>query len=82
MTQISHTSGKAKVKAEYSQFKTLLGALRTYYNALTNPQKAAALNTFQNWSGATAAAKADALVAGLALVYLAVGWLLYRELGE
>jgi len=82
MANIKIETGKAKIKTEYNQFKILRDALRTYYNALTNPQKQAVLNTFQNWGSATAVQKADALIAGLALSYLALGYLLWRELGD
>lgn len=82
MANVSYSSGLEKVKQEYAQFKLLRDTLRTYWNSLTNPQKQAALNTFTNWGSATAVAKADALLAGLALIYITVGFLLFRELGE
>lgn len=58
-----------------NDFKTLETRLKTRYNALTNPQKAALLDTITNWQAATAAQKSDALLGAVTLTIIVAGYI-------
>lgn len=82
MAQLKLTSGKGKIKAGYSTFKTAKTAWEGRWDNLSGADKSNAVNIINNWGSATQAQKVEALMASVALLYMAVGYLIWRELGD
>lgn len=79
MTQVKHTTGNAKAKAEYNAFKQVKAILQTRLDALTPAQRNQVLDILNNWGTATTAQKVEALMGCVALLYMVVAWLAFRE---
>lgn len=73
-------SGIAKVKNIYQTFKTARNAWESNWDALTPAQKNNAVTTVTNWGAANATDRIEALRVSMGLLYLAVGYLLWKEL--
>lgn len=65
-----------------TDFTTIEGLAKTFYNGLTGPQKVTVVNSLTNWGAATATQKADALLACVALLFVAVGYLIRLQIKE
>lgn len=71
------TNKKAAVQT-WSQFKSAESPFKTKFNAMTNPQKNAALSEISNWNfaaGSPTVARENALYLAVALLYIVVAYL-------
>jgi hypothetical protein len=68
--------------ATKDDFKYMEGKAKDYFNGLNQTQKSNVANTFNNWGAATAGQKADALLAAVALLFVAVGYLIRLQLKD
>lgn len=71
------TNKKAAVQT-FQQFKSAESPFKTKFNAMTNPQKSAALNAITNWdfgAGSPTVARENALYLAVALLYIVVAYL-------
>lgn len=71
-----------EVRSGFDDFKAVETRAKSFYAGLTNTQKNTILNTLTNWTGATAGQKADALLACVALLFVAVGYLIRLQVKE
>lgn len=77
---INVNGGDANQKSavqNFTQFKSVETPFRTKFNAITNPQKSAALNAISTWDFAAAAptvARENSLFLAVALLYIIVGY--------
>lgn len=78
---INVNGGDANQKSavqNFSQFKSAETPFKSKFNALTNPQKSAALNAITNWDFSAASptvARENALFLAVALLYIVVGFI-------
>jgi len=58
----------------FSDFVTLKDKAIAYYRSLSGPQKSTILNTLNNWGGASALERDNALLALVALLFIGLWW--------
>ena len=81
MANINFVSGKAGAKKELTQFKQAVITLKGVWSGFTVNDKQNALTVLSTvWASATAPQKADAIRVALCLLYVMVGYLVWREL--
>lgn len=83
MAKVSYESGKGAGKKELIGFRALYTPFKTLINNLTAQQKQDTLTIMSTgWAGATTAQKVEALRVCVALGYVMLGYLLWKEFGE